>query len=309
MISVAKENFSIRQICDSGQCFRLRKLNQPAHETGSIKKEEGRWKEPKEAAEAERYGLTAFGRFLEIEERQNEITFHCEEEEFEQIWKGYFDLEEDYGKIIALIDEKDDYLLRAAAFGSGIRILRQDLWEMIVSFIISQQNNIKRIRKCIDYLCERYGEKRKTQSGIVYYDFPTPKALSDVSMEDLYACNLGYRSRYIHETAVSIASGQVDLKALRAMAYEEAKTELMKLHGVGVKVAECICLFALHQTQAFPVDTHIHKVLAKQYPEGFPVQRYKGYEGTLQQYIFYYDIMSVSEESMLAYSTNGEWRS
>lgn len=292
MISVAKENFSIKQICDSGQCFRLRKLNGPGHEMGPTKKEKGRlWKEPKEAAEVERYGLTAFGKFLEIEERQNEITFHCKEEEFERIWKGYFDLEEDYGKIIDLIDEEDDYLLRAAAFGSGVRILRQDLWEMIVSFIISQQNNIKRIRKCIDYLCERYGEKRKTESGMVYYDFPTPKVLCNASLEDLYACNLGYRSRYIHETAASIASGRVDLKALRTMTYEEAKAELMKLHGVGVKVAECICLFALHQTQAFPVDTHIHKVLAEQYPEGFPVKRYKGYEGTLQQYIFYYDLM------------------
>lgn len=293
MVTIKKENFSIKQICDSGQCFRLRKLSGVSKEAQDRREECGRLYENKKIDSGkEKYGLTAFGRFLEIEEGLDDITFYCGLKEFERIWKEYFDLEEDYGKIIGLIDEKDDYLLKAAAFGSGVRILRQDLWEMIVSFIISQQNNIKRIRKCIDYLCERYGEKRKTESGIVYYDFPTPKALADASLEDLYACNLGYRSRYIHKVSASIAEGQVDLKAIGGMEYEAAKAELLRLYGVGVKVAECICLFALHKTEAFPVDTHIHKVLETQYPKGFPTERYKGYEGIVQQYIFYYDLMN-----------------
>lgn len=289
MIWVEKENFSIKQICDSGQCFRLRKLESSLP---ASYRHDSSGKGRSAVTETERYGITAFGRFLEIEEGADDIIFHCTAEEFEQIWKGYFDLEEDYGKIIDLIDEKDDYLLKAAAFGSGVRILRQDLWEVIISFIISQQNNIKRIRKCIDYLCEKYGEMKQTKSGIIYYDFPTPGALADASLEDLYACNLGYRSRYIHKTAASIAEGQIDLNAIGRMGYEEAKTELLKLHGVGVKVAECICLFALHKTEAFPVDTHIHKVLGEQYPGGFEAERYKGYEGILQQYIFYYDLMN-----------------
>ena len=163
---------------------------------------------------------------------------------------------------------------------------------MIVSFIVSQQNNIKRIRKCISLLCRRYGEEKAAASGKRYYDFPTAKALAGASFEELYACNLGYRSRYIHETAVSIAEGAVDLEAVRKMDYLAAKAELMKLCGVGIKVAECICLFALHKTEAFPVDTHISKVLTAQYPSGFPFDRYKGYAGTLQQYIFYYDLMN-----------------
>lgn len=290
MICIAKDNFSIKQICDSGQCFRLRKLNAPGNKFDGGKSFEDR--NGKDAAETEWYGLTAHGKFLEIEEGADEITFHCTAEEFERTWKGYFDLEEDYGRIISLIDEKDDYLLKAAAFGSGVRILRQDLWEMVVSFIISQQNNIKRIRKCVDYLCERYGEKKVAGSGAVYYDFPTPEALADAPLEELYACNLGYRSRYIHETAASIANGRIDLMAIGRMDYEQARAELLKLYGVGVKVAECICLFALHKTEAFPVDTHINKVLRTQYPNGFPIERYKGYEGILQQYIFYYDLMN-----------------
>ena len=131
-----------------------------------------------------------------------------------------------------------------------------------------------------------------TDSGKVYYDFPRAQALAGASLDDLYACNLGYRSRYIHETAASVAEGTVDLEAVRQMDYRAAREELMKLCGVGVKVAECICLFALHKTEAFPVDTHISKVLARQYPKGFPFDKYKGYEGTLQQYIFYFDLMN-----------------
>lgn len=272
MVAVTREHFSIGQICESGQCFRLRKLE------GAGKPEE-------------KYILTAFGRYLEIEQKKNEVFFDCTQEEYEQVWKRYFDLEEDYGRIIEMIDERDAYLLRAAEYGSGIRILRQDLWEMIVSFIISQQNNIKRIQKCIDLLCQKYGEEKYTEKGGSYYDFPKPEALAKTELEDLYACNLGYRSRYIHDTAESVSRGEVDLARLKEMSYRAAKAELMKLRGVGVKVAECVCLFGLHKTEAFPVDTHINKVLCQQYPQGFPFERYKGYEGTLQQYIFYYDLM------------------
>ena len=281
MVTISKEYFSIKQICESGQCFRLVKLE----ETEEVKKTE-RMQEKKE-----KYSLTAFGRYLEIEQSQNEISFDCTPEEFEQIWKDYFDLDEDYGRIMGLIDEADDYLLRAASYGSGIRILRQDVWEMVISFIISQQNNIRRIRKCIDLLCSRYGEERRAGDGKKYYDFPRPEALANASLEDLYACGLGYRSRYIHDTAVSVLKGEVCLDALNGMKHDEAKAELLKLCGVGVKVAECVCLFGLHKTESFPIDTHIDKVLQQQYPEGFPFEKYKGYEGTLQQYIFYYDLM------------------
>lgn len=277
MITITKNNFSIRQICESGQCFRLQKLNE---------------------LPGEKYGLTAFGRYLEIEQKQNQIIFDCTPEEFKQVWEGYFDLEEDYGSVISSIDCKDIYLLKAASYGEGIRILRQDLWEMIISFIISQQNNIKRIRKCVHYLCQKYGEEKKSESGKLYYTFPEPDTLASASIEDLYACNLGYRSKYIKKTAQSITGGEVDLTAIMKMDYTAAKTELCKLCGVGEKVANCICLFALHKTEAFPIDTHIYKVLKKHYPEGFPFERYSGYAGIMQQYIFYYDLHgSISADS------------
>lgn len=277
MVVIKNEHFSVRQICESGQCFRLELLKEWEEADGKVHR---------------KYGLPAFGRYLEIGQCGQTVDLSCTQEEFEAVWKGYFDLEEDYGKLIASIDPEDTYLCRAAAFGSGIRILRQDLWEMIISFIISQQNHIGRIRKCVRLLCERYGAQCEKENGEIYYAFPAPESLAEAGDEELYACNLGYRSRYVRETAASVCRGEVDLAAVAAMDYEDALKELQKLSGVGAKVANCVCLFALHNTEAFPVDTHINKVLREQYPAGFPFERYAGYAGSLQQYIFYYDLMS-----------------
>ena len=173
MVRMTADNFDMAQICDSGQCFRMKK------------KEEGV------------YSVIAAGRYLEVEQSGRELVFSCDEEEFRGFWEWYFDLVRDYGAYISEINPNDKYLSNAALFGSGIRILRQDLWEMIVSFLISQQNNIMRIRRCIDNLCERYGERRVSESGRVYYGFPEPKALAGLGEDDLMACNLGYRSKYV----------------------------------------------------------------------------------------------------------------
>lgn len=260
------KNFNIAQICDSGQCFRMREL------------EEG-W-----------YEVIAGDHYLTVRQEGELCCFSCSEEEFEKFWVRYFDLEEDYGSYIDRIDQEDEYLCRAAAFGSGIRILRQDLWEMIVSFLISQQNNIVRIRKCIGNICAAYGERKQTPEGIPYEAFPGPEALAKASEEDLKTCNLGYRSKYVLRTAQSVADGEINLDGIFRMDYEGAKTELLKFYGVGEKVADCICLFALHHLQAFPVDTHIRQVMEEHYAQGFPMERYHGYEGVIQQYIFYYDL-------------------
>lgn len=297
MVNITNDNFSIRQICESGQCFRLELLEDTISEGKEQKISRYTGGCTGKETIRERYALTALGRYLVIEQAGNVVSFGCSEEEFEQLWKNYFDLEEDYAKIIASIDKEDSYLLKAASYGSGIRILHQDLWEMIVSFIISQQNNLKRIRKCIDLLCRKYGEEKCTKSGMIFYTFPGPEALSDALPEDLYACNLGYRSKYIQKTAQAVRNGEVNLEAVLQMDYKAAMEELCRLYGIGVKVANCICLFALHKTEAFPVDTHINKVLKEQYPKGFPFEKYKGYAGTIQQYIFYYDLMK--QENLL----------
>lgn len=266
MIKIKNSNFSIEQICESGQCFRLNK------------------------AEGNKYVVVAFGKFLEIEQEKDEIIFYCTNEEYHEVWAGYFDLDTDYHKFVESVTEADSYLYRTVQFGKGIRILNQDIWEILISFIISQQNNIKRIKKCIELLCERYGEKKFTLEGNIYYDFPGAKALAEATEEELRECNLGYRSRYIACTANSIINNEVNLENLKKMNYADAKIELMKLCGIGSKVADCICLYALHHLDAFPVDTHIKKVLDRHYPQGFPFAEYPGYTGVIQQYIFYYDL-------------------
>ena len=269
MVQVTNDHFSITQISRSGQCFRMNELTQ--EKAGTV-------------------AVVAFGKYLELHQDDNRIFFDCTQEEYDCIWKNYFDMETDYAEVIRGIDAADTYLVSAAAFGAGIRILHQELWEMIISFIISQQNNIKRIRKCVQLLCEKYGEQKEAKNGVVYYEFPTPDALSKASIEDLYACNLGYRSRYVYETANAVVHKEIDLESLSALDYEAANKELLKLCGVGKKVADCICLFALHKTEAFPRDTHINKVLAAQYPNGFPFEKYGENSGILQQYLFYYDL-------------------
>ena len=252
-----QKDFILSQTLECGQCFHFVKLDE------------------------EDYLISAKSRILHIAQKENRTIFYnTDEQTFDKVWKHYFDLERDYGIYIEAIDPEDTYLKTAAELGSGIRILNQDLWEMIVSFLISQQNNIFRIRKCIDRISRRYGEEKRAADGTVYHAFPTAEALSQATEEELRDCNLGYRAKYVRDTALRVASGEVDLAVIRKMTYPEAREELLKLYGVGVKVADCICLMALHELSAFPVDTHIRQALEKHYPGGL-----------LQQYIFYYELI------------------
>ena len=266
MVCIKSKYFSIGQIASSGQCFRM------------DKRQDGR------------YTVIAKDRYVTVLQSGENIEFNCEKEDFDVFWRRYFDLDSDYGKFISAIDPEDKYLAEAAKCGSGIRILNQDIWEMVVSFIISQQNNIPRIKKCIFNICKKYGKTLEAPDGTQYFSFPGPVDLASLEEDALMECNLGYRSKYVVRTARDIAEGRFDLEKLYGMNYEEARASLLKLYGVGGKVADCICLFALHKIDAFPVDTHIKQVLKDHYSTGFPFERYKGFAGVLQQYMFYYDL-------------------
>ena len=260
-------DFDIGQIARSGQCFRFRALD------------------------AGRYALVAGGRYLEIEQQGDRVRFSCTEAELDAVWWQYFDLDADYGRYKQTVGKRDRYLQAAVAAGGGLRILRQELWETIVCFIISQQNNIARITGCVDSLCTLFGERRRTPDGTVYHVFPTAARLAACTPEELAPVRLGYRAKYILAAARQVAAGEVDLDEVRRMKYADARAALMALTGVGVKVAECICLFALHHIDAFPIDTHIRQMLDEHYPKGFPLRRYKGFAGVMQQYAFYYELV------------------
>lgn len=273
MITVELDNFSLREICQSGQCFRMR-----------------------ETAEKNTYELIAGDKYLKASQEGSIVNFFCSDMEFICYWVPYFDIDVDYGKYIQTVNPRDSYLNAAVQCGSGIRILHQDLWEMIITFLISQQNNISRIRGCIERLCARYGEQMESD-GTEYYSFPTPEQLSAATEADLRQLGMGYRARYIVETTRSILTGEVSLDRLYQIKYyRTARKELMKLSGVGEKVADCICLFALHHMDAFPIDTHIRQVLDEHYRRGFPNRRYRGMRGIMQQYIFYYELSGECEK-------------
>lgn len=204
-----------------------------------------------------------------------------------EFWHDYFDLGTDYGVIKETLVKNEPKMKPATEYGCGIRILNQDLFEMIISFIISQNNNIPRIRKNIESLCERYGEEIGSEDGRILYAFPTAETLADAELEDLAALKLGYRAAYIKESA------RCYLEKGRPCSRED----LLGMHGIGPKVANCIMLFGLGDVAAFPVDTWVRHIMNDMYgfsendTKGmmeFAREKFGNYAGYAQQYLFYY---------------------
>ena len=255
-------HFDPLQIAMSGQCFR--------------------WREPEDGC----FLVPAFGSVLTIRRSgKDTFEFDCDEKTWNFIWCDYLDLHEDYGRFSeAILASEDDYLKGAYSLGSGIRILRQDLWETVVSFLISQNNNIPRIKKSIEALCTEFGEELR--DGI--YSFPTAERLSEAGTElSDKRFGLGYRDTYIREIAAYVCDHDTWLSDLKNMDHDAAYSELIKRTGIGPKVANCICLFGLHHIDAFPVDTHVRQILDAHYSNGFDFKRYEGFAGVVQQYMFY----------------------
>lgn len=278
----------LAQIAQSGQCFRM------------IREEDG-----------ERYRIISRGRILRVSQSGETVIFDCEEQALDY-WLDYFDFHRDYSAIIRSVNTADTYLLAAAQAGCGIRILRQDPWEMIITFVISQQKTIPKIRELVEALSARYGapltpsapEDAENASGL--YAFPTPDQLAAATLQELQELKLGYRAKYIHKLARDGAEGILDISALSQMSYEKAMDYLTGFYGIGKKVANCVCLFGLHHVEAFPVDTWIEKILMEQYytkrrygrtPKtrlydkiiGDHFGRYEGCAGIMQQYIFNFE--------------------
>lgn len=212
------------------------------------------------------------------------FTVNCPDED-NAFWEAYFDLKTDYSRFIRSIDENDEFLSKAADFGRGIRILKQDPWEMLITYIISQRRSIPSIKTCVERLCKGFGKKIK---GTCYYSFPTPKQLSKASMEDLLKAGLGYRAEYVFLATKAVCDGSLNLNDLKELSYEELIDSLLKLKGVGIKVANCVALFGYHKIEAFPIDVWISRIQNQYYSGRFPVEKYPGFAGVLQQYMFYF---------------------
>jgi N-glycosylase/DNA lyase len=223
----------------------------------------------------------AMGRYLKLRQEGSSLIFlNTTKEEFENIWYDYFDLGRNYAEIINRAN-KDDRLVPMTATGGGIRILKQDPWEALCSFIISQNNNIPRIKGIITRLCEEFGEK--IEGG---YTFPSAERLSSLTVEDLAPLRSGFRAKYILDAAKK-CSTSLNLEELKKENIDTARQSLMTITGVGPKVADCALLFGLGFTEAFPMDVWMKRAMEIIFKDGFPMEL-KDCAGIIQQYIFNY---------------------
>lgn len=256
------DDFDLQKIADSGQCFRCQKTD---------------------------FGFRFVAAKSALAIRKiDEVTYSvsCSEEEWNAFWIPYFDLGRNYNDVRSAASP-GDFLGRAAAEGRGVRILRQDPWEMLLSFIISQRKSIPAIKKSVESLCDLYGGSYEMPGGTVRL-FPEPKAIYDAREEELGSCGLGYRVPYIKDAAWKVYRGDIDLEALKALDDDSLLASLKSVKGVGDKVANCVMLFAYGRMSSVPVDTWIKKIIRDKYGGMDPFPQYGENAGIFQQYAFYY---------------------
>lgn len=272
------KSFGLKDIFECGQCFRWNK-----QEDGSY--------------------TGVFGRnVLNVKSKNNQIIISgiCQED-IEKVCMDYFDLNRNYEEIKSKLSKVDNYMQESIKYGAGIRILNQDLWEMIISFIISANNNIPRIKKIIEKMSKEYGTEIEFRNQ-TYYTFPTTEQLSRANIQDLRKLGLGFRDKYIYETTKIIKEGKIDLVELQEKDTTSARKELLTLAGVGPKVADCILLFStLKRFDVFPIDVWVRRVMndlyihneveekvSKKEIKKLAKEKFGDLEGIAQQYLFYW---------------------
>lgn len=254
-----KNCFNAKFTLDNGQAFRWREMP------------DGGW-----------HGI-AFGKPVTVYEGDKDITVYgTDRTDFDNIWKSYFDLERDYSSICKRL-ESDPALKKAIEFCPGIRILRQEPWETLCSFIISQNNNIPRIKGIIERLCRNLGDNL----GDGDFSFPSAEKVLQAGTEGLAPLRAGFRTKYILDAAAKVTDGTVDFEKINNSDIETGAEELKKIKGVGDKVAACVLLYGFGKTDSFPIDVWVKRILKETYPDGLP-ECTEGVRGIAQQYLFYW---------------------
>lgn len=272
------KDFEPRHIFDCGQCFRWN-IQTDGSYTGVFK-----------------------NNVLNVKKENNKIIFKgiCSDNIIKVI-NDYFDFDTDYNKIKKELSNVDEYLKESIEFGSGIRILNQDLWETIISFIISANNNIPRIKGIIERISKKYGNEIEWNNE-EYYTFPTLEQLSKANVEDLRSLGLGFRDKRVYDTTRIILNNEISLEELiNEKNTDILKEKLLTLPGVGPKVADCIMLFGLKRFEVFPIDVWVRRVMNDLYIknedetkvnkreiEKLAMEKYKNLAGLAQQYLFYW---------------------
>ena len=260
--------FSLSQTLDCGQCFRW-KIQPDGSWTGVVE-----------------------GAVYRVREGEGRLHIAClsqppqTEGEMSAFFRAYFDFDTDYQAIKALCGAHPA-LREAAAFAGGIHILRQQPWEALCTFILSQNNNIKRIAGLVERLCENFWQAIPAVDGTRYFSFPSPEELAPLTAEDLAPVRCGFRAKYVLDAARKASSGEIRLEELERAPTPEAMERLMEIKGVGPKVAQCALLFGLHKLDCLPRDVWIGRALDSLFPEGFP-EEVLPVAGAAQQYLFHY---------------------
>lgn len=260
-----KDDFDIEKIVNSGQCFRPRMLSD-----GSF--------------------LFVTGRdFLKIKEvGHNSFGVSVDLDTWKRIWFDYFDMVSEYCHVRESVSKDDEFMQTCARESQGIRILRQNKWEMLISYIISQRKSIPAIRTAVEKLCVLYGDKIGEVDGEVIYSFPEPEQMMNATKKELDSCGLGYRTEYILNAIDYVNKNKAEWDSIESLGDEELFDYLKKFKGVGDKVANCVMLFAYHRISRAPVDTWIKKVMDEKYGGENPFIKYGENAGIIQQYVFHY---------------------
>lgn len=265
MVVEIQDDFDLAKITMSGQCFRTKQF------------EDGVF----------RFIMGEHVIYLkQIEERKYDVS--CDAWEWENIWYDYFDLNRNYEDIYRSECDKHEFVTRAINYGRGIRVLRQDPWEMLLTFIISQRKSIPAIAKAVEALAVTYGHEITTNYETIF-TFPMPAELCDASAEELNGCSLGYRTPYILDAVKQVISGRLDLAGIAGYQDEDLFQELQNVYGVGKKVANCVCLFAYGRTARVPVDVWISRAIQEECGGDSPFELFGENAGIIQQYVFYYE--------------------
>lgn len=254
--------FDLGQTLDCGQAFR--------------------WKQA--SPQEDVWEGVAGDRFLRLKREGDFLALFCPQEELDSFWRGYFDLDEDYDAMRERLTAMHPVLKEAVKFAPGIRILRQDPWEALCSFLISQNNNIPRIKGILENLCALFGEKIP---GTEAYAFPSPETLAALREEDLAPLRAGYRAKYLIDAAQKVAGDQINLEKIKSSPTAYGREELRKILGVGPKVAECVLLYGFHKTDCFPLDVWMKRVMAQLLP-GLAPEDFGADAGFTQQCLFHY---------------------
>lgn len=272
MVVRISDDFSLPKIAASGQCFRFHEI-----------------------AEGLFRCMTGANVLYIRETVPHSFEVSCGRKEWNAVWAPYFDLAKSYKAARSAIPEGDAFMRKAAKAGKGLRILRQDPWETLVSFIASQRKSIPAIRGCLEALSDKFGTEKKTTYETLHL-FPSPCSLSAASDEELKSCGLGYRVEYVRSAAEAVLSGRLDLEALREADDETLLGELSSVKGVGIKVASCTALFAYGRGGLAPVDVWIQRVIENEYGGTSPFPSYGENAGLFQQYAFYYALQNKTKE-------------